>query len=247
MRSTITTETLQKIFTFPFKDERWASKFTLGSLFYFLGILIVPGLFVSGYSYEIMRRIIVDKAEPSLPEWDDYGKYLQDGFKIFGVTLIFGSPALMFIFPYFVLIFLLPLISMSEETSAAFFAVFPLTFVLIIIGSLVGFVFGIFGLAAKAHMVAKGEFVAAFRVREWGPIFRKNMGGFLLGYLLIIAMGSVIGIAVQFLMLTVVLCLLVPVLMLVVHFYTVIVSSALFAQAYVDGVENLASAEVGTE
>ena len=235
MSSTIRSDNLQALLTFPFKDEFWGKKFAFGGLFYFLGILFFPWVALSGYSYEIMRRIIVEGAEPSLPEWDDFGQYLQDGFKIFGVNLIYGSPAAMFALPYLLLVVLIPIMSVSEEYSAAFFTVMPLTLVLLIFASLLGFVFGIFGLAAKAHMVAEGKFSAAFHVRAWWPIFRGNIGGFLLGYLLILALGWVVHLGVQLLMLTVILCVVLPFLLLGLHFYISVISSALFAQAYVDG------------
>lgn len=248
MSSTISLENLKKAFTFPFKDKEWMKKIGIGSLYYFLGILIIPRLFASGYSYEIMRRIIVDGEEPSLPEWDDLESYLQGGIKVYGVHFFYGTPAIMFLIPYFMLLlFLLPLMSISEEYKAAMMAILPLTLGLIIFASLTGFLFGIFGLVAKAHMIAKGEFFAAFRPHQWFPIFRQNKGGFILGYLIIITAGFLIGLAINLLALTIILCLIVPILLFGLHFYTVVVSSAIFAQAYVDGLEKLPAEKLPAE
>lgn len=241
MSETITSENLQTIFTFPFKDERWVSKFTVGSLLYMISIFILPGFFVGGYSYEVMRRIIVDKAVPSMPEWDDFGEYLANGVKLFGVGLLYGSPTLMLMFPFFALIFVVPFItSLSEKYLDTLFIAFPLAIGLLVFGGLVGFVFGMLGLAAKGHMVAKGEFAAAFRIREWWPIFRANLGGFLLAYLVLMALSYTLTFAVQILMMTLVLCIIVPFLLVGVSFYLSLVSNALFAKAYADGVIKLA-------
>ena len=94
MSSTITSENLQKIFSFPFKGTEWKPKLAIGSLLYMLSIFILPYFFIAGYSYEVMRQIIVDKSDPSMPEWDDFGKYFRDGLKLFGVSALYGSPAL---------------------------------------------------------------------------------------------------------------------------------------------------------
>ena len=242
MSSTITSENLQKIFTFPFKDPSWKSKFTVGSLLYIIGIFILPGFFVGGYSYEVMRQIIVDDRDPSMPEWDDFGEYFQNGVKLFGVGLLYGSPTLMLMLPYFMLILFFPFVftgNIPEEYISMLFVAFPVTLGLMFIGSLIGFIFGMFGIVAKGHMVATGEFAAAFRIREWWPIFRNNLSGFLLAYLVLMALSWAITFAIQLLMATLILCVVVPFLMLAVYFYLGLVSNALFAKAYADGVKNL--------
>ena len=247
MSSTVTSENLQTIFTFPFKDQSWKSKFTIGSLLYMIGIFILPGFFVGGYSYEVMRQIIVDDRDPSMPEWDDFGEYFQNGFKLFGVGFLYGSPTLMLMLPYLVLILFFPFFitgAIPDEYIDMLFVAFPVTLGLMIIGSLVGFVFGMFGVVAKGHMVATGEFAAAFRFREWWPILRNNLGGFLLAYLVLMALSWVITFAVQLLMATLILCIVVPFLMAAVCFYLGLVSNALFAKAYADGVKKLTALEI---
>lgn len=242
MSETITSENLQTILKFPFKDPNWKSKFTIGSLLYLIGFFILPAFIVGGYAYEIMRRIIIEKNEPSMPEWDDYGEYLLNGVKLFGVGLIYGSPTLMLMLPFFLVVFSFPFVGMiSEEYLNAFFVVLPLTIGMVFIASIIGFVFGMLGLAAKGHMVAKGEFAAAFRVREWWPIFRANLGGFFLAYLVLMALSYLLTFAVQILMATLILCIIVPFLMVAVSFYLALVSNVLFAKAYADGVEKLAA------
>lgn len=101
MSTLFTTENLKGVFAFPFKDQELPAKLLILFLMYFGGFLIVPMLFVSGYQYEIMRRIIVNREEPSLPEWEDWGTLLKNGAKFWGVTLIYFLP----LFAFFIIPF----------------------------------------------------------------------------------------------------------------------------------------------
>jgi hypothetical protein len=92
-----------------------------------------------------------------------------------------------------------------------------------------------------AHMVAKDEFGAAFRFREIWSIFKKNVAGYLIAFVILMGLYSVLMMVSQVLMLTVVLCCLYPVLLLVFSTYMMIVGSVLFAQAYVEGADKVAA------
>src|SRR3546814_6276942 len=58
---------------FTFTDPQWKNKFLIGGLLTLAGyaLPILPLLFVYGYCAQIMRRIIIEKGEPYLPEWQD--------------------------------------------------------------------------------------------------------------------------------------------------------------------------------
>ncbi len=64
----------------------------MGILFASFIIPILPGLIIYGYFYQIMQRVIVKSEEPTLPEWQDWGKLLGDGFRLFGVSFIYSLP-----------------------------------------------------------------------------------------------------------------------------------------------------------
>ncbi len=244
MTSKFTSENLQNVFTFPFKDDKWKSKFAVGGLLIFLSFLIFPIFFFGGYIYEIMRRIIVEKSEPSLPTWDDMGNYFQNGFKAWAVNLIFSSPSLLLMLPYFLNFMFLPFAEeMPEKFSALAMTVFPITFILMMLGSLLSLVLSFLSITAIGHMVAKGEFSAAFRFREWWPILRKNLGGFLLAFIVIMGTTWVATFVFQILMMTIILCIVVPFIMMAFYMYLGIISGVLFAQAYNEGVQKLADAE----
>ncbi len=245
MNSRFTSENLQNIFTFPFKDEKWKSKFTVGGFIFFVSIFIIPAFFISGYMYEIMKGIIVDKAEPSLPEWDDIGEYFKNGLKIAGVGFVYSLPTLLLTLPYFLNFLFLPFAeSMSEEYASAAFVAMPITMILMMLGSLLGMVTSFFSIVAMGHMIAEDEFQAAFRIREWWPIFRKNIGGYLLAYVILLGVSWVTAFISQILMMTIILCIVLPFIMVAFYFYLGVVSSVLFAETYNEGVEKLADAKV---
>src|SRR6185503_7118827 len=96
MTTSFTTDNLQTLAKFPFTDPQWKNKFLIGGLLTLAGYAfpLLPLLFVYGYCAQIMRRIIVEKGEPYLPEWQDWGKFLLDGLKLGGVGLIYILPGL---------------------------------------------------------------------------------------------------------------------------------------------------------
>ena len=94
------------------------------------------------------------------------------------------------------------------------------------------------GQVAMAHLAAKGRFSAAFQFGEMWTIFKANAGGFILAWLIVYAATMAIVFVSQFLMVTVVLCLIYPLVIAAGSVYLAVVSYALYAQAYVDAVEN---------
>ena len=239
MATRFTTKNLKVIFKFPFQDAKWKSKFAILALLFMASILIIPSFFISGYIYEIMRRIIVDKADtPTMPDWDDLGKYLNNGLRMFGVGLIYSMPSLITLILYIaVLVPLMVLNSRSSQYDEGFMIAVPFMTMLMILGYAIGFVTQFLSITAMSHMIAKDEFLAAFRIREWWPILRKNIGGYLMTYLLIFGVSYAIVFVFQILVFTIVLCITVPFLMVPVYSYFGLINGALFAQAYNEGVE----------
>lgn len=95
--------------------------------------------------------------------------------------------------------------------------------------------------AAEVHVTDKGEFGAAFRVREWWKIFRSNWGGFLLALAISYGISFALTIVVQFAMFTIVLICLLPFLLPGKGLYMSLVMYTAFAQAYKEGKERLLS------
>jgi len=96
MSQAITNQYLIDLYAFPFRDSKWISKFLVGTLLTTLTfpLIIVPSIFLYGYSIRIMRRIIHEGGEPFLPEWGDWGGLIKDGLKLTIVASMMFLPLL---------------------------------------------------------------------------------------------------------------------------------------------------------
>jgi hypothetical protein len=98
---------LGKAFTFQFEDERWVNKLGLAAL---IGMVPVLNFAFSGYIVDVLRNVARRSGEP-LPEWDDLGKKLSEGFILFAAAFVYTLPGLV------VLCLPLTLIAMSGVLS----------------------------------------------------------------------------------------------------------------------------------
>ncbi|MBN1658638.1 MAG: DUF4013 domain-containing protein [Anaerolineae bacterium] len=254
MTQSFTTQSLQMVLGYPFRDPEWKNKLLIASALVLAGsfVPLVPLVFVYGYYAEIMRRVITGE-EPHLPAWDDWGQLAIDGLKWWGVSLVYSLPAIaaalvgMGVYVGFSLI---PF-WMSTEPSATEALVAPMA--AMALGAAAVGLSGILSLAAGlltppafGHVLATGEFGAAFRVRAWWPIVRANLGGFLLSYLVVMGIGMVLSLVVQVFYFTVVLCCLAPVVVAPITVYTLLMRAALFGEAYRIGRDNIPAAPGAT-
>ena len=251
--STLTMTDLKHAFSFPFKDKDWQQKFLIGSLVAFAGFIvpIIPWFFLYGYGARVMRRIIVDKQPPTLPEWDNWEELFRDGIKLLGVTLIYFAPMiLLFIIGWAVMMlpsFALPFLEDIVGVGAMIWLSLGGTLVgmfIFWIGTIVLMTMGAIMPAGIGHVIAKDEFTAAFWLKDWWRIFRANWGGFAISYLLLIGAWMLATYALYFLMF---LCCLLPLFMAPLTFYSMNLMSALFGQAYREGTENLVKQKTAIE
>ena len=243
MTTRFTTGNLKSVLKFPFQDAKWKSKFAILALLSIGSILIIPGFFIGGYIYESMRRIIVDKAEvPTLPDWDDMGTCFKNGLRMFGVGLVYSLPTwITLLLSFAILVPLMILGSGSNRYEESLMVVGPILTGLMVLGYAAGFITQFLSITALSHMIARNEFYAAFRIREWWPILRNNLGGYVLTYLLVFGASYAMGFAIQILIFTIVLCITVPFLWLAFYSYILVICGVLFAQAYNEGVERNAA------
>jgi hypothetical protein len=251
MTNSYTGDDLIALAKFPFNDPDWQNKFLIGSLLTLAGYIIpiIPLIFVYGYAFQIMQRIIVEKGSPYLPDWDDWGRLFSDGLKLTGVSLIYSLPIMVLFCGGLGVHFasIIGMVAIPQEASAdspavilpfvgmgVFFITFGLSMVLALI-------WGAILPAAIGHMIATNDFAAAFRVREWWAIFKANLGGYLIAYALLLGAWVVLSFAMQILYVTLILCCLVPFIMVGVSMYLIMIGSALFGQAYRAGAEMVAS------
>ena len=238
---------LSYLLTFPIKDDQARKQFLIGALVFLASFVvpILPTLVVTGYTMRIMRQVLKGE-RPHMVAWDEWTEMLIDGARLFGVRLIIMLPIFLLLCPLMGLSFAFPFIIENAGRNADWIILlYPLLlggFSLLLIP--LSIVSGVILPAAEVHVTDKVEFGAAFRVREWWPIFRANWSGFLLVLVIGYAMNFALGIIMQFAMITIVLICVLPFVLPGIGLYVSLVMYSAFAQAYITGKEQLQSAEV---
>jgi hypothetical protein len=253
MTTTASLEGTKKVVFFPFRGKNWGLKMLIGSALGLANYIIplVPIIPLYGYAGQIAKRVIIEGEDPELPEWNNWGLFFSDGIKLFGATVIFMIPTLLLMGGGYLVMFgsnfafmFDPNFYRSSESVTPFLltsmvgAVVGMAFWML--GMLLSFVTGIFLPPALGHLIAKGQFGAAFRIREWWPIFKSNFTGYVLMLALLygISMG-LIWVSYIFYF-TVVLCFLMPFALAAVSFLLSVIHFSLIAVTYRDGTQKLA-------
>lgn len=242
---------LKEIFMFPIKDAEARKHFLIGSLVSLAGFVIpiLPYFVLSGYAVKIVRQIFNNES-PHMVAWDDWGSMFKDGAKMYGVRIVYSIPILILAIPIFIAGVGMP-IFMENANSAnadsilaifslimfgAFCLIIPLSFPLAVIIP-----------AAEMHAVDKNEFAAGFRVKEWWPILRANLSGFIAAFGIYYVASMILMFAFQIIMATVILACLLPILLPALMMYLILVMYVTIAQAYKIGKEKLSEKEAALQ
>lgn len=251
MQQSFTMNGLQTLLYFPFKDSGSRNRLLIASALGFASFIIpiIPWLFILGYAGAIMKQIIVDKQEPSMPDWNNWNEYISLGGKLFGVNLIYSIPIFIpMLLGYFGMMLpafmeLLSGNSHSFSNSDQFLGITMLFsfggMALFGVGMLFSIVLWVFLPPALAHVVAKDSFSAGFQFRDWWKIFRANIGGFILSLVIAGGLYMALMLVIQIIYMTIILCVLLPFLLAFISAYLTIIIFTLFAQAYREGVMKL--------
>ena len=251
MSMKFTTAPIKQALTYPFQDEKWQSKLLIGLLVLILGVFIpiVPALVLYGYLYQIMERVLVGDGELHLPDWNDWGQHLGEGWRLFCVYFLYLLPAGVFYMGGFVA-YITGVMSMSvfaEASSASgsaiillFYACMGILFVCMGIGMVFSICASLALPPAICNTVKNGSFKSAFKFSEWWPVLKANLGGFLIALLLILGMYGVIMVISQILYMTVICCCLMYVVSFIGGYYLSLVVAGLIPLVYKEGLEKLA-------
>lgn len=248
MAETFSTRGLKALFSYPFRHADWERKMLILVLLCAAGIFIpiLPWIPALGYAAEIMSRGAAGEGDPDLPEWNDWGRLFIDGLRIGGAALIAMLP-LILVFTcgfgsYFISIVGSIARDMDGRTSG--FPLFMMGGYLIFMLTMVcGFLLSILILvpfpAVIAHVAYKKSFSAMFHISEWWKVFRANIGGFLIGVVLLGAASFMLQIVVNILVSTVVLCVVALIAPAVISPYLMVIAALLYGQIYHEGLETL--------
>jgi hypothetical protein len=255
MTSTVSFEEVKKAAFFPFQGEKWGVKLLIGSALTFGGFIIpiVPLLPVFGYFGQIMKGVIVREEDPEMPVWNDWGTLFLDGLKLLGAVIIYLLPALILGIGGYALFMLLDFSMAFSAASITQSSSGPLSLAMIafIFGMIVGLAIMLLGIAvgvatviilppALGNMLAKEKFEAAFHFREWWPILKANLGGFIVAVMLAMGLFYLLYMLAIVLYATIILCFLLPFVFACILFISGSTGFSFYAVAYRDGVRKLA-------
>lgn len=230
---------------FPFRGPNWKSKLLIAVLLGIGGIFtfFISTIFLGGYFVRLMRRIILEDAEPQLPDWYDWGRLFVDGLKLTFASLIYSLPT-MILFGIGYASYFVPLIlgtsADSDETVGLFILLgMGTAWCLFGIGMLLT-AFLMFVLpAALAHLAKENSFGAAFHIRAWWAIFRRSFWEFLVAAVVMLGLVGLLSLVYNAFFFTIILCWLAPIVLVALMTYASLVYFALVAQAYRSGAKNL--------
>jgi hypothetical protein len=82
---------IERGFKFVFQEKNWLAKVVVGGLMILFSFLIIPLLIYLGYLIEVTKRVIKSE-EQLLPDWDNIGRKISNGFKFLVVIIVYLIP-----------------------------------------------------------------------------------------------------------------------------------------------------------
>lgn len=238
---------LKEIFTFPFKDADSRKYLLIGGLISLAAffIPILPYFILYGYAVIIIKQVLNGES-PHMVPWEDWSSMFKDGAKLFGIRLIFTLPIIIFAIPVMLGGIAMPFIAegMNNADAEAFIAIFSI----IMMGSMcivipLSIPMAVLIPAAEMHNVDKDDFAAAFQFKEWWPILRANLGGFIVAFGIYYAAAMAFAVVMQLLFVTIILACLAFILIPAMTIYITLIMYVTVAIAYRDGKSKLAQTE----
>jgi hypothetical protein len=194
--------------------------------------------------------MIVDKGDPYLPEWNDLGKYLGDGWRLFSVSFVYNLPAILVSVLGWVayIIGFIGMAAVGESNPDSTFSIlffFGMGIFMVSIALTIFLMIAVSMImpAVIGHTIAHGTIVSGFDFTGWWKIFRANLGGFFLALIILYGLLGFMYLISQVFYTTIILICLAFVVMLAGGFYLMLVGATLIGLAYREGVEKLKKTE----
>ena len=240
----LTANSLKDILSFPFHGKDWQTRFLIGvGLMLLAFVPILPWILYMGYYGRILRGSIRGE-ELELPAWEDWGKLAMDGLRLFGVNLIYMLPSQIVMFggmaAYFVGFFLLiPVMEAAERTPevaaavpAIMFALMGVMFLAMFLGYLLMFLGAVPLPVALARVVEQEKFSAAFKLGEISKLVWRNKAGYFMAWVILAGLFAIFYFFGMMFYMTLILMWVFFILAIPFGFYLMVISAALFGQAY---------------
>lgn len=187
---------IEKAVRFPVEDKQWVSKLLIAVLIALFSFLIIPAFFLSGYVIKIIRQVMNGQWD-GLPEWDDWGDLLRDGFFVTVAQLIYTLP--------FILLLVVGglatggFASMSASDDVAGLIAGSGFVVMFCLGLIVAIAFLFLTPAIMIQYAIKDDFGACFRFGEIMDIVRNNLADILIAFVVSLVAGMVISVLLSIL------------------------------------------------
>ncbi len=172
-----------------FEDKKWTNKLLIGML---VSIVPIINFALLGWVIDIMKNVSQRQTEP-LPEWSNFGEKFVKGLILFVVSLIYSIPMLIVSCPAMFLPFMRGDLSRNGQQAATGMFV-GTTLLLTCIVGIYALLLSFLMPAIYLNFSRKGNFGACFQLGEIWRIMSKNLGDYIVAWLIII----VVGIAASF-------------------------------------------------
>ena len=171
-----------KALKFPLDDQNWIVKILIGTV---LMIIPIVNFMPIGYVYNIFKKVL-NKEEPSLPEWEGWGDLFIRGLMVFLIMLVY------IIVPWIILMIGTGLMTAGANNNSG--ALTGLGGFVMFIGGLLYLIVAILVPFAIAHYAKNNEeFGAIFKFGDIIGNFFKVIGDYLLAIVVMIGILFVLG------------------------------------------------------
>jgi hypothetical protein len=184
---------VNKSIRYVMEDKQWISKLVIGALMSILGFLIVPALILQGYIVKIIRHVMNGNWD-SLPEWEDWGELLRDGFFVTVAQFVYTLPFIILMIVSGLATGGLASITGSEDVAAVAATGGGLLMLCLIILIAIAFLF--LTPAILIQYAIKDDFGATFRFGEVFDIIRNNMADILVAFLVTLVAAFAVSIII---------------------------------------------------
>lgn len=184
---------VSKSFRYIMEDRQWLSKLLIGVVMSILGFLILPALILQGYVVKIIRHVMGGDWD-SLPEWDDWGELLKDGFFVTVAQIVYTLPFIILMFIGIAATGGIASVSSGEDLAAVAATGGGLVLFCLVILFAIAFLF--LTPAILIQYAIKDDFGACFRFGEVADIIRNRMADILIAFLVTLVAGIAIALVV---------------------------------------------------
>ena len=188
-----------RAFQFYFEDPDWLKKTLIGGALFFFGLVGLVALFagvillamVNGYMMRVMQRAYAGDPRP-LPEWEDYGGLMRDGFKL--LLLWLGYGAIFYGIPM-VAIVAMGFVSAAARSDAVSGIMALFILLMQLLTMVLGLGLAIYMPSAVARMTLYQRLGAGFEFKENLALIKRNPGNYFLAFLIVLVVGLVASVA----------------------------------------------------